>query len=58
MKRVFRNNCGTISFSELAIKLGVSKSTVERAVRPLKKEEKLDREGSNKSGSWKAINQQ
>jgi len=48
----------TLTIPELATKLGVSESTVERAIRELKKVNRLQRSGSRKNGSWKVIDDQ
>ncbi|MCD6534135.1 MAG: winged helix-turn-helix transcriptional regulator [Deltaproteobacteria bacterium] len=48
----------TLTIPELATNLGVSESTVERAIRELKKVKRLQRSGSRKKGSWKVIDDQ
>ncbi len=48
----------TLTIPELATNLGVSESTVERAIRELKREKRLQRTGSRKNGSWEVIDDQ
>ena len=51
---LIQNNEG-ISKAEMAIKIGKSEKTVQRIVSSLIKKQVIEREGSNKSGFWKAL---
>ncbi|OEF27730.1 Fic family protein [Vibrio rumoiensis] len=46
---------GSLTLSEVAVKLELSKSTVERAVAKLKKEGKLEYVGPRKGGYWRVM---
>lgn len=45
----------TITISELAKKIGVAQITIKRAISELRQLNKLQREGSSKTGKWKVI---
>ena len=47
-----QNNDG-ISKAEMAIRIGKSEKTVQRLISSLTKKQVIERDGSNKSGSWK-----
>ena len=49
---LIQNNEG-ISKAEMAIRIGKSEKTVQRIISSLMKKQVIEREGSNKSGSWK-----
>ena len=49
---LIQNNDG-ISKAEMAIRIGKSEKTVQRLISSLTKKQVIEREGSNKSGSWK-----
>lgn len=49
---LIQNNDG-ISKAEMAIRIGKSEKTVQRLISSLMKKRVIEREGSNKSGSWK-----
>ena len=49
---LIQNNDG-ISKAEMAIRIGKSEKTVQRLISSLMKKQVIEREGSNKSGSWK-----
>ena len=49
---LIQNNEG-ISKAEMAIRIGKSEKTVQRLISSLMKKQVVEREGSNKSGSWK-----
>ena len=49
---LIQNNEG-ISKAEMAIRIGKSEKTVQRLISSLMKKQVIEREGSNKSGSWK-----
>ena len=49
---LIQNNDG-ISKAEMAIRIGKSEKTVQRLISSLIKKQVIEREGSNKSGSWK-----
>ena len=49
---LIQNNEG-ISKAEMAIRIGKSEKTVQRLISSLIKKQVIEREGSNKSGSWK-----
>lgn len=49
---LIQNNEG-ISKVEMAIRIGKSEKTVQRLISSLKKKQVIEREGSNKSGSWR-----
>ena len=49
---LIQNNDG-ISKAETAIRIGKSEKTVQRLISSLTKKQVIEREGSNKSGSWK-----
>ncbi len=49
---LIQNNEG-ISKAEMAIRIGKSEKTVQRLISSLTKKQVIEREGSNKSGSWK-----
>lgn len=49
---LIQNNEG-ISKAEMAIRIGKSEKTVQRLISSLIKRQVIEREGSNKSGSWK-----
>ena len=44
-----------ITQSDIAIKLGISKRTIERNISILKENKMLERSGSDKKGTWKII---
>ena len=49
---LIQNNEG-ISKAEMAIRIGKSEKTVQRLISSLMKKQVIEREGSNKSGSWR-----
>ncbi len=49
---LIQNNDG-ISKAEMAIRIGKSEKTVQRLISSLMKKQVIEREGSNKTGSWK-----
>ena len=49
---LIQNNEG-ISKAEMAIRIGKSEKTVQRLISSFTKKQVIEREGSNKSGSWK-----
>ena len=49
---LIQNNEG-ISKAEMAIRIGKSEKTVQRLISSLMKKQVIEREGSNRSGSWK-----
>ena len=51
---VLRQDTG-LSIPEIATQIGKSESAVERAIRKLREEEKLERVGSAKGGHWKVL---
>ena len=51
---VLRQDAG-LSIPEVALRIGKSESAVERAIRKLRHEGKLERIGPAKGGSWKVL---
>ena len=49
---LIQNNDGILK-AEMAIRIGKSEKTVQRLISSLIKKQVIEREGSNKSGSWK-----
>ena len=49
--QVIRENC-FITINEIVEKLGISRGMVESAIKNLKNEGRLAREGSTKAGKW------
>ena len=49
---LIQNNEG-ISKAEMAIRIGKSEKTVQRIISSLVKKQVIEREGSNKTGSWR-----
>jgi ATP-dependent DNA helicase RecG len=49
---LIQNNDG-ISKAEMAIRIGKSEKTVQRIISSLVKKQVIEREGSNKTGSWR-----
>ena len=51
---LIQNNEG-ISKAEMAIRIGKSEKTVQRLISSLMKKQVIEREGTNKTGSWKIM---
>ena len=49
---LIQNNEG-ISKAEMAIRIGKSEKTVQRIISSLMKKQVIERDGSNKTGSWR-----
>lgn len=48
----------TVTIRDMAAHLGISKSSVSRAVKSLREKQMIGRSGSNKKGVWKILAQQ